>query len=41
MDVELPQTRLTAHKDWIKSVLRKYDVSWEHGFLPEKEPLVR
>ncbi len=36
MDCEL----IEAEKDWIKSVLEQYRVSYTRGFVPDKEPLV-
>ena len=31
---------IEGEKDWIKSVLGQYRVSYTRGFIPEKDPLV-
>ena len=31
---------IEGEKDWIKSVLGQYRVSYNRGFIPEKDPLV-
>lgn len=33
-------TDLLGQKPWIESVLKKYNVSWSRGFIPEEDPLV-
>ena len=37
MDCEL---LIEAEKDWIKSVLEQYRVSYNRGFIPDEDPLV-
>jgi phosphoribosylamine-glycine ligase len=31
---------IEAEKDWIKSVLEQYRVSYTRGFIPDNDPLV-
>lgn len=31
---------IEAEKDWIKSILREYRVSYTRGFIPDEDPMV-